>query len=62
MSNCKRCDALRKVAPVILSYEAPDEDILCGYHAKELKKENELLRDELDEIGIIVGEFSKRKL
>ena len=62
MSNCEICVALRKAASSVVPYLPVDDDIMCGYHVKELKKENELLRDELDEIGIIVGKFSKRKL
>ena len=56
MSGCEGCEALRKAASSVMPYMAANDDILCGYHASELRKENEHLRDELDEIGIIVGE------
>ena len=50
MSGCEACDALRKVAPRIMCHMTAKDDILCGYHASELRKENERLRDELEEL------------
>ncbi len=61
MSGCEGCEALRKAASSVMPYMTANDDILCGYHASELRKENErlrdeLLRDELDDIGNLVGE------
>ena len=56
MSGCVGCDALRKAAPSILAFMTPNDDILCGYHASELMKENEHLRKVSDELKNFVGE------
>ena len=49
MSGCEGCEALRKAASSVMPYMSANDDILCGYHASELRKE-------LDEIRFASGE------
>ena len=52
MSGCEACDALRKVAPRIMCHMTTKDDILCGYHASELKKELDEIRFSRVEDGL----------